>query len=197
MWEAVKLLNRYSMIDLEGGVANIHRLVQKVTELKLKKEGREEEVLRKTIKLINADYIFDDSIVASVWGYASKYDELIDNFYFNFTYGIQKCTPLHSLAKSGDYEAVKRILTRIEDAHLGRLNCIVNAKNKDCITPLHSAACGGKLDILKYLISKGADINSGDRTLLHSAVLGQNLRIVEYLINKGADVNARLCGQKI
>ncbi|WP_265026863.1 hypothetical protein [Wolbachia endosymbiont (group A) of Bombylius major] len=87
------------MIDLEGGVANIHRLVQKVTELKLKKEGREEEVLRKTIKLINADYIFDDSIVASVWGYASKYDELIDNFYFNFTYGIQKCTPLHSLAK--------------------------------------------------------------------------------------------------
>ncbi|WP_265037767.1 NB-ARC domain-containing protein [Wolbachia endosymbiont (group A) of Hylaeus communis] len=110
MWEAVKLLNRYSMIDLEGGVANIHRLVQKVTELKLKKEGREEEVLRKTIKLINADYIFDDSIVASVWGYASKYDELIDNFYFNFTYGIQKCTPLHSLAKSGDYEAVKRII---------------------------------------------------------------------------------------
>ncbi|MCA4774657.1 ankyrin repeat domain-containing protein [Wolbachia endosymbiont of Mansonella ozzardi] len=183
MWNAVKLLDGYSMIDLEVGVANIHRLVQKVTELKLEKESREEEVLRETIKLINADYILGDYIVVSVWGYANKHDKLIGNFYFNFTYSIRECMPLHSLAESGDYESVKLILTNIEDMQLGRLNCVVNAKNKDCVTPLHEAAYSGELDILKYLISKGDDIDSGNIKLLHFAVLGQNLRIVEYVIN--------------
>jgi hypothetical protein len=63
LWNAVKLLDRYSMIDLKEGVANIHRLVQKVTELNLQKEGREEEVLRKALELINSGNIVKDSTI--------------------------------------------------------------------------------------------------------------------------------------
>ncbi|WP_341807984.1 NB-ARC domain-containing protein [Wolbachia endosymbiont (group E) of Neria commutata] len=37
---AVKLLDRYSMINLRGKIVNIHRLVQKVTRLKLREEGQ-------------------------------------------------------------------------------------------------------------------------------------------------------------
>ncbi|MCA4774183.1 ankyrin repeat domain-containing protein, partial [Wolbachia endosymbiont of Mansonella perstans] len=70
-------------------------------------------------------------------------------------------------------------------------DCVVNAKNKDCVTQLHAAVYSGELDILKYLISKGDDIDSGNIKLLHFAVLGQNLRIVEYVINKGVYINAR------
>ncbi|BEP31886.1 MAG: hypothetical protein WBIAU2_01130 [Wolbachia endosymbiont of Drosophila biauraria] len=42
LWNAVELLNRYSMIKLRKGVVNIYRLVQKVTRLKLQEKGREE-----------------------------------------------------------------------------------------------------------------------------------------------------------
>ncbi|WP_395462999.1 NB-ARC domain-containing protein [Wolbachia endosymbiont of Cantharis cryptica] len=40
LWNAVKLLDRYSMVDLKEGVANIHRLVQKVIEFTKGRSGR-------------------------------------------------------------------------------------------------------------------------------------------------------------
>lgn len=87
LWNAVELLDRYSIIDLKEGVANIHRLVQKVTELSLQKKGREEEVLRKALELINSGRVVNNtSHVTSVWGYASNHGRLIDDFYFNSSY---------------------------------------------------------------------------------------------------------------
>jgi len=70
-------------------------------------------------------------------------------------------------------------------------------------TLLHRAAfdCASGLleaEVVKYLISKGADINSRScdgRTPLHMAVkYGGNLEVVEYLISYGADINARNAG---
>jgi ankyrin repeat protein len=47
-------------------------------------------------------------------------------------------------------------------------------------------------DIVKYLVTKGADVNgvdgSGNRPL-NTAVMGGRWRIIKYLVTKGADVN--------
>jgi len=195
LWNSVELLDRYSMIDLKRGVANVYRLVQKVTRLKLQKEGREEEVLRKALELVNSyDVLIDNSIVASVWEYASKYGELIDEFYFNPIYGRWKYTPLHSLAENGSYEAVRYILTYMEEKHPDKFNCVVNARDGSDSTPLYSSVASRKLDIVQYLINKGTDVNAKSKngiTPLHQAVYDGRVDIVEYLIGKGADVNAK------
>ncbi|MDR2548440.1 MAG: ankyrin repeat domain-containing protein [Rickettsiales bacterium] len=194
LWSAVELLDRYSIIDLKEGVANIHRLVQKVTELSLQKEGREEEVLRKALGLINSGDLAQDSIshVASIWWYSSKHSRLIDDFCFNSIYGKQKYTPLHSLAASGDYQAIKAILTRIGEKCLDKLYGIINANNKYDGTPLHLAVESGELNVVEYLISKGAniDVKKSGWAPLHIAAIGK-LDIVKYLIDKGADVNTK------
>jgi hypothetical protein len=157
LWNAVELLNRYSMIKLREGVVNIHRLVQKVTVLNLQKEGREEEVLKKALELVNSGDLAKDSKihVASIWGYASKYGKLIDDFYFNSVYVYEEIfftnesNPLHLLAKNGSCEAVKAILTHVEKCHSGKLREVVNIENNQGQTPLHIAAENGWLNIVK------------------------------------------------
>ncbi|GFR03924.1 ankyrin repeat domain protein [Trichonephila clavata] len=166
---AIRLLVRYSMVGGEQNqsVLNVHRLVQEVTELNLQKEGREEEVLRKALELINSGNIVKDSTihVASIWGYASKYGKLIDDFYFSSSYVhgeplfIKKSAPLHFLAVSGDYEAISAIITHIERHYPGELVKTVNVKDNLGQTPLHHASYNGNLRVVEYLISKGADIN--------------------------------------
>lgn len=201
LWSAVELLDRYSMIDLKEGVANIHRLVQKVTELNLQKEGREEEVLRKALELVNSgDLAIDNFIhVASIWGYASNHGRLIDDFYFYSSYicrgalFIRKVTPLHLLADSGDYKAISTIVTHIERHYPDKLVRTVNIEDNYGKTPLHIAARSGSLNIVKYLVNKSADINAKDKydnTPLHLAADSGELDIVKYLIIKDNNINA-------
>ncbi|GFT06054.1 ankyrin repeat domain protein [Nephila pilipes] len=54
LWGAVELLDKYKMVNLEAGIANIHELVQEITRLKLQKAGKEEEILRRALELINS-----------------------------------------------------------------------------------------------------------------------------------------------
>jgi len=54
---------------------------------------------------------------------------------------------------------------------------------------LHSAVDGGNIEIVKFLISRGADVK--EQGLLHSAVDGGNIEIVKFLVSNGADINAR------
>jgi hypothetical protein len=57
-------------------------------------------------------------------------------------------------------------------------------------TPLHSAARGGNVEITKFLVSKGADVDAeaiDGTTPLH---LAANVEIAKFLISKGAYVNA-------
>lgn len=61
-------------------------------------------------------------------------------------------------------------------------------------TPLHYAAYTGQLDVVKLLISHGADINqvyNDGIVALHMAANQGHLDIVEFLIDKGADINQR------
>jgi len=51
------------------------------------------------------------------------------------------------------------------------------------------------LDVVKYLVTKGADVNAmskDDITPLMDAASKGNLEVVEFLVAKDADVNARM-----
>jgi ankyrin repeat protein len=84
-------------------------------------------------------------------------------------------------------------------AHIGLLltyGCGINSRNSEDKekTPLHYAVDENQnKDIIKILISKGADINAGDKdgyTPLHYAVKHTNLAIITLLLKKNADIHA-------
>ena len=62
-------------------------------------------------------------------------------------------------------------------------------------TALHSAASEGHLEVVKYLVEQGADINATTSrygwTVLHYAATWGQLAVVRYLVEQGADVNAK------
>ena len=61
-------------------------------------------------------------------------------------------------------------------------------------TALHAAAAAGHLEVVKYLVGKGAAKESKDAagaTPLHAAVAAEHLAIVKYLVGQGAGVNAK------
>jgi len=69
----------------------------------------------------------------------------------------------------------------------------LNYKNRD-YSALDYACIIENLELVKYLVGKGADINyAGDKndefSPLQYAIVSQNLEIVKYLIENGADVN--------
>lgn len=96
-------------------------------------------------------------------------------------------TPLHLAAYNGMPQVAKTLISR---------RVSVNAATIDGSTPLHSAAIGIKNNkiLIKQLLSKGADINSGrgstSGTPLIQAARYGNAEIAEMLIKHGADVNA-------
>eukprot|EP00029_Vermamoeba_vermiformis_P006937 TRINITY_DN2860_c0_g1_i1.p1 TRINITY_DN2860_c0_g1~~TRINITY_DN2860_c0_g1_i1.p1 ORF type:complete len:699 (+),score=132.14 TRINITY_DN2860_c0_g1_i1:64-2160(+) len=66
-------------------------------------------------------------------------------------------SPFHKAAKNGELETLKDLLTK--DPNL--LNSL-DGDNK--CTALYHACRRGKIDIVNYLIEKGADVNLGDKT---------------------------------
>ena len=66
-------------------------------------------------------------------------------------------SPLHFAVLSNQFGAAKALLEANADA---------NATNAGGIAALHLAAATGKLDILRLLLDRGADVNSGQGTEL-------------------------------
>jgi ankyrin repeat protein len=66
------------------------------------------------------------------------------------------------------------------------VNVNTRGGNESGATPVHTAAASGKIDILKYLRAKGADVSvclDDGSTLLHGAArFNHNTECVEYLI---------------
>ncbi len=101
-----------------------------------------------------------------------------------------KNTPLHYAAASRHLVIAQML---IDSQNFNPEN--INAQNEDGETPLHVAIRKNRLDMVKLLIEKGADlknINTCGDTPLHVAVQNSwfyQFDIVNLLIEKGADVH--------
>jgi len=94
-------------------------------------------------------------------------------------------TPLHIAAENGNLSELKNWL----DAGMD-VNTRAEKNYEECA--LHSAADRGFLDIVKYLVKEGADIEARDiwnKTPLALAVEQGRFDIVKYLVKEGADIN--------
>ncbi|GAA5797353.1 acyl-CoA-binding protein [Helicostylum pulchrum] len=70
-------------------------------------------------------------------------------------------------------------------------NELLNSKDQDGFTVLHLASDRGNIDIVKYLIDAGADLNiqtdEDKETALHLACISEQFEIAKLLIDRGID----------
>ena len=93
---------------------------------------------------------------------------------------------IHDAALKGDLERVKALLDK--EPHL------VNAPGGNGKFPLHWAAQGGHVEIVEFLIERGAVVNSknvADETPLHYAAALGHSEVVRFLIEKGASLTPK------
>lgn len=90
---------------------------------------------------------------------------------------------LYTFIMYGNLDVVKLFTQRTYHVH------------QDHNRPLRIACSYGHLDIVKYLISRGADVNDSDYsdtnvfTALRGAIGNNHLDVVKYLVSCGADIN--------
>lgn len=99
---------------------------------------------------------------------------------------LDNCTPLHLACIGGCLEATQALL---------ELGASVNAKDDEQYTPLlhavhPTAKCN--LELVKYLLEKGADVNTvvdneEGRNCLHQAVVSKNLPLIKCLLECAKD----------
>ncbi len=74
------------------------------------------------------------------------------------------------------------------------LNPILPLAQYHGFTLLHWACYWGDMKVVKYLVTRGANINAGkgkEKTPLHIAAYQGDFKIIKYLISKGADPNTK------
>eukprot|EP01098_Paradermamoeba_levis_P002605 TRINITY_DN1301_c0_g1_i2.p1 TRINITY_DN1301_c0_g1~~TRINITY_DN1301_c0_g1_i2.p1 ORF type:complete len:233 (-),score=28.95 TRINITY_DN1301_c0_g1_i2:383-1081(-) len=90
-------------------------------------------------------------------------------------------------ARRGDLTTVKNMVSSGIDP---------STKDANGTSALHVAAVGGQLEVVKFLVATGADLNPGCCTPIHWACDGGHLEIVKFLASSGADLSA-FCGQEV
>jgi len=93
---------------------------------------------------------------------------------------------IHQAARQGDLTRVKALLDKTPD--------LLESRSEAGKTPLHFAAEGGRADVVRYLLDKGAAVdarNADGDTPLHYAAGWGFMDVIALLIEKGADVAAR------
>ncbi len=96
---------------------------------------------------------------------------------------------IHELAQKGDLQGVKILIEKNPE--------LANAKDKDRRTPLHWACRGVHLEVVKFLVEKGADVNAEDSNKvvpLHSLSVRNSVEAIELLLAKGANIDAKEYG---
>ncbi len=91
---------------------------------------------------------------------------------------------IHKAAAQGDLDKIKEVLEKNPE--------LLDEKDVQGNTPLTLAANSGQKEVVEYLITKGADLNSTNTyryTPLHYSILRKHIDVAEMLINAGADVN--------
>ncbi|KAG0181013.1 hypothetical protein DFQ29_009547 [Apophysomyces sp. BC1021] len=95
-------------------------------------------------------------------------------------------TPLHLAASRGHLDVVQCLIEEYEVS--------VDSRDKEGETALLKAAYEGRFSLVKYLLSKNANIHQKDKdgwTALHNACSKGCLPIVRLLVENGANVNVR------
>ncbi|XP_050316125.1 ankyrin repeat domain-containing protein 49-like [Anthonomus grandis grandis] len=88
-------------------------------------------------------------------------------------------------SENGDLETIKELLR--QDPNL------VHTTDKDNYTPLHRACYANNLEVVKYLVSNGANLSAKTEMQwepLHSCCQWGNFKCAAVLIQHGANVNA-------
>lgn len=92
---------------------------------------------------------------------------------------------MHDAVQEGNLARIDSILTLNPD--------LLESKNDAGLTPLNLAAYIGQMEIITFLLDKGADIFTGDNEgsmPIHNAAANGQKEVVEFLVNeKGIDVN--------
>jgi len=100
---------------------------------------------------------------------------------------VQLCaSEIHDAAMAGNVEQVRALL----DANPS----LVNERDTALSLPIHLAANRGHAAIVELLLSRGADINAGDRentSPLVNAAMGNRMDVVRLLVERGAQVEAK------
>ncbi|MFV1011489.1 hypothetical protein JR053_04575 [Wolbachia endosymbiont of Nasonia vitripennis] len=72
--DALNLLNKFSVIELEESIARVHKGIQKTVRVEKERTGIEEETLR---EMMTSFCLTNPNHVKSVWSHASKYSRLV------------------------------------------------------------------------------------------------------------------------
>ena len=81
-----------------------------------------------------------------------------------------------------------------EDSKGNLVDVVIDNLYKDEDAYLHFASQYNRINMVKLLLDKGADVNKKTeygKTPLHYACIGDNLDMAKFLIDNGADVNAK------
>ncbi|MFZ2055593.1 MAG: ankyrin repeat domain-containing protein [Candidatus Aminicenantales bacterium] len=108
-------------------------------------------------------------------------------FIFLFgSFSLSQAAEIHQAAEAGDLAKVKTLLEK-EPA-------LVNARDENGRTPLHWAAQARHLDVLRYLVDKGAGLDALDNNgtaPLHTLARSGQTEAARLLIDKGADIDIK------
>lgn len=102
---------------------------------------------------------------------------------------FEKTAEFLAVCASGDTEEAKEMLreARGQNGEDDMVNCV----NADGITALHQACIDGSMEMVEFLLSRGANVNQVDSegwTPLHVAASCGNLEITEFLLRHGASL---------
>jgi ankyrin repeat protein/L-ascorbate metabolism protein UlaG (beta-lactamase superfamily) len=86
----------------------------------------------------------------------------------------------------GNLEAVKKLLDKDPE--------LLSQRNADLLTPLNLAAGNGQVEMVDFLLQKGADPSIGDRENsqpIHLAALNGHIPVVDILLAKKVDIDSK------
>ncbi|XP_071094732.1 putative ankyrin repeat protein RF_0381 [Haliotis cracherodii] len=130
---------------------------------------------------------FTAAMIAASKGRKDMFDLLLQNRADLSLVDDTKNNILHKACEGGNMELVK---------HIFEQNTVeINSQSDIGWTPAMEAAYEGHLEVLKLLVSKGADltlVNDEDNNILHVALEGRHMEVVKYVLTYDlVDVNSR------
>uniref|UniRef100_A0A336KTE3 CSON015122 protein n=1 Tax=Culicoides sonorensis TaxID=179676 RepID=A0A336KTE3_CULSO len=183
---SIHLLEKYSMINQNDGYLQIHRLVQKVIQIKLAKIFMTDIILDDLTLILQHkfdQYQIQIQVTEHVIQEIIKNDELITKYStMKFGHGGSL---IHFIVRNGNLNALKVILHQKID---------INSKNDENETPLQLACFKGKLSAVQFLLQNHADLDAQDIrgwSCVHRAAQSGNIEVLEYLLENGANLNAK------